>query len=389
MKWRLSLITWVVAIIGLPAGACAIYDYYTGLLMGDLNTTASLYLSMVSIMVTMFLTWYVYRIEQRRDAIEAKREEDDAKRMVATVLWTGLRQVVYHTGGYLKITNELLRETAPASRSLSIEQAQTLNEYMRTLQNIGDTELEDWGEANEKAWNFALRFLPEPAVLFHQRILEAENWEWLVRGEIRELLEVLGAPLSVEPELCRDREGRPVYQEYMPNRYQVWAADGRLLLDGVVQGEDVMDGYAELKEPFDRRRYCGYYQNGYQNGYGVEYFDHDETDAVSKEGLWKDGELYDGMIYQVMLDNSEDDEEDGEPYHRSPYDWILQFATPEIVRANVDCFPPFQMCNVRMIRGNVQVVEESIQTVEKFCKNWRPRTQPMSPSAFPSGADAF
>ncbi len=91
MRWKLSLAVWAVAVIGVPAGVCAVYNYCTGLLREDLNTTVSLYLSMVSIMVTIFLTWYVYRSEQRRNELAAKREEEDAKRMVVAVLWTGLR----------------------------------------------------------------------------------------------------------------------------------------------------------------------------------------------------------------------------------------------------------------------------------------------------------
>lgn len=174
MRWKLSLAVWAAAVIGVPAGVCAVYNCCTGLLREDLNTTVSLYLSMVSIMVTIFLTWYVYRSEQRRNELAAKREEEDAKRMVVAVLWTGLRQIIYRTGGYLKITDELIHAAASASRNLSIEQSQTLNECMYQLQNIGDTELNDWSEAHEKAWQFALTFLPEPAELFQERILETK-----------------------------------------------------------------------------------------------------------------------------------------------------------------------------------------------------------------------
>ncbi len=390
MNWKLKLAISVAAIIGLPAGLCALYNAFTGLLNNELNTTISLYLSMVGIMVTVFLTWYVYRSEQRRNEITAKQEEADARRMVAAVLRSGLYQAIYRTGGYLKITDELLHATAPASRGLSIGQTQTLADCMRILQNIGDTELEDWGEANEKAWSFALRFLPEPMELFQKRILETKNWEWLVGGEIRDLLAALGTPLASPPEICQDQNGKPVYQEYEPGRYRVWTADGRLLLDGIVRGEWVIDGYAELKGPFDRYQYHGQYRDGRRNGYGVEYFTDGDKNTVSKEGHWKDGKLFDGMIYQVMLEEPDDDadeEEYTESYDLSPYDRIQQFETPEHVLANVDCFLPFRMCNIRMVQGEIQVIEDSIQTVEEFCANWTPRMQPAPPSAFPQNAD--
>lgn len=373
--------------IGVPAGACVVYDYCTGLLRADLNTTASLYLSMVSIMVTIFLTWYVYRSEQRRNELAAKREEEDAKRMVVAVLWTGLRQIIYRTGGYLKITDELIHAAASASRNLSIEQSQILSECMCRLQNIGDTELDDWSEAHEKAWQFALNFLPEPAELFRERILETKNWEWLVGGEIRELLASLGSPLAPRPEIFQDRNGQAVFQEYEPGRYRVWAEDGRLLLDGAVRGEDVLDGYAELDEAFGQKRYCGHYRDGYQHGYGVEYLIDENIIIITQEGQWEKGKLVDGMIYHVVLEDSEEDdeEEDGEPRHRSPYDWILQFEDPEKVRVNMECFPPFRMCDVQMIGGEVQVIENSIQTIEEFCENWKPHTQPIEPSIFERG----
>lgn len=385
MRWKLSLAVWAAAVIGVPAGVCAVYNCCTGLLREDFNTTVSLYLSMVSIMVTIFLTWYVYRSEQRRNELAAKREEEDAKRMVVAVLWIGLRQIIYRTGGYLKITDELIHAAASASRSLSIEQSQTLNECMYQLQNIGDTELNDWSEAHEKAWQFALTFLPEPAELFQERILETKNWEWLVGGAIRELLASLGSPFASRPEIVQDRNGQAVFQEYEPGRYRVWAEDGRVLLDGAVQGEDVLDGYAEIYDRFEHRRYLGQYMDSYRHGYGIEYFkDEDENiDYISKEGQWKKGELVDGIVYHVLLNDSEsEEEEEGEPYHRSPYDWILQLETPERVQANVDYFPPFRMCDVQMVQGEVRVIEESIQTVEEFCENWKPHTQPIGPSLF-------
>lgn len=381
--WKLTLAAWLAAVLGLPAVACAGYGVCTGRLSGDLNTAVSLYLSMVGIMVTIFLTWYVYRSEQRRNEREAKREEEDAKRMVAAVLRTGLRQAIYCAGGYLKITDELLRATTPAGRSLSVKQAQDLSEFMRTLQSIGDTELDDWCDAGEKAWRFALRFLPEPAELFRERILETKNWEWLVGGSARELLESLGSPLDPQPEIFLDKSGHMVYQEYLPGRYRVWAEDERVLLDGAVEGEEVMDGYAELRDRPDRQRYCGHYLDGCRHGAGVVYYSDGEIECISREGLWKKGELFNGMIYHVVHDDSEDDEEIcGEPYRRSPYDWIFQLETPERVQANVECFPPFRMCDVRIVHGRVQVIEDSMQTVEEFCENWRPHTQPMPPSMF-------
>lgn len=390
MIWKLSLIVWAVGVIGFPAIVCVGYDYYTGLLREDLNTTVSLYLSMVSIMVTIFLTWYVSRAEQRRSKLEAKREEEDAKRMVAAVLRTGLRQIVYHAGGYLKITNELLHTAAIASRNLPMEQSQLLSEFMCTLQNIGDTELDDWGEANEKAWQFALNFLPEPTELFQKRILETKNWEWLLEGKIRDILVLLGSPLDPRPEIIQDESGQAVFQEYMLGRYWVWAEDGRMLLDGIVQGEDVLEGYAELEDGVDHKRYCGQYLDGYRHGYGVEYFTDGDIEGViehiSKEGKWEKGELVDGIIYHVVHDDSEDDEEEyGETYHRSPHDWIFQLETPEKVRVNMDYFPPFRMCDVRMIHGKVQVIEESMQTIEDYCKNWKPHVRPLIPSVFEEG----
>lgn len=195
---------------------------------------------------------------------------------------------------------------------------------MCRLQNIGDTELDDWSEAPEKAWQFALNYLPESTELFRERILETKNWEWLVGGEIRELLTSLGSPLAPRPEISQDRNGQAVFQEYEPGRYRVWAEDGRLLLDGAVQGEDVLDGYAEIYDRFEHRRYLGQYMDGYRHGYGIEYF-------------------------------TDEDE-------------------------NMDYFPPFRMCDAQMVGGEVQVIEKSIQTIEEFCENWKPHTRPIETS---------
>lgn len=381
MKWILSLIAWVWVIMGLPAGMCAVYNYYTGLLEADLNTTVSLYLSMVSIMVTVFLTWYVYRSDQRREEKAANRAREDAKCMVTAVLRTGLHQVIYRTGGHLKITDELIRLAVLASKGLPIEKARTLMDYMRTLQNIGDTDLDDWDEANEKAFRFALTFLPEPTKLFRERILEAKNWEWLVRGDAQELFVLLDSPLDSPPEIIKDKKGLPVYQEYEPGRYRVWAKDGRVLLDGSFRDEDVLDGYAELRDGTKHQLYRGQYLNGYRHGYGIEYFTDEEKneDYISKEGIWKRGKLYNGIIYCVVLD---DEKDNGEYYSRSPFDWVFQLETPEKVRANMDCYPPFRMCDVQMIDGEVQVLKESIQTVDDFCQNWKAHTRPLAQLAF-------
>ena len=389
-KWNLTLLVWALLILGLPALLCAAYRQTTGLQRDGLNTVVSLYLAMLGIMVTVFLTWYVYRTEQRREEKTTQREEEDARRMIAAVLRDGVAQAVHHSAGFHKIADVLIQMMAPAIRSLSIEQAQLLSDCMRSLQGIGDAELDDWDEANTQAWQFALRFLPEPAELFEDRLMETQNWEWLISDDLRELFAALGAPLEAAPAICTDKDGQRVYQQVAPHRYRVWASDGRLLLDGRAEGLEVMEGYAELQEEGVAYLYRGHYLNGFRHGYGVQYFARDSMGPIAKEGFWQRDKLFHGIIYQVALEDDvepDEDEDEAFPYNPSPYGWINQFRNPAHAQSEASYMPPFRVCNVRMVQGEVQVIQESIQTVEEFSEHWQPRTEPLPPSTFSDSAE--
>ena len=373
MKWKITF--WTLAIVFLPFGFCWTYDALTGLLRGDLNTALSLYLSLVGIMVTSFLTWYIYRIERRREEKAAAGEEQAAKRTVAALLRAGVFQAIFRTGAYIQISDEVLRQVTPASRSLSLEQMTELTTVMKTLQSIGDAELKvDRWEAGEAADRFTQSFLPPPVALFRERMLEVSNWEWLVEEPVRGLLAALGTPLANRPSVCIDANGQPVFQALDKGRYRLWTQDGRMILDGVVRCEEVEDGYAELSVGSDRF-YCGNFKDGRYHGHGVEFFSDIEGGVVSKEGEWADGKLVNGIIYQAVLDDpTDDDEEEGEPYAHSPFEFLCQLSDPEAVRLNADCMLPFHMCNLKVTNGVPQVIEESVQTVEEFCEHWQPRT---------------
>ncbi len=372
MRWKFTVLLWCLAILALPLGGCVLYDGLTGMLRRDLNAAVSLYVSLVGIMVTAFLTWYVYRAEHRREEAAARKEEEDAKRTLAVLLRTGVSQAIFPGGSCIQISDELLRMVTPASRRMSLEQMTALTSAMQTLKNVGEVELQEgrW-EACEAAGEFASSFLPPPCALFPERMREVENWEWLVEGPLREVFQALGTPLASRPPECGDKQGRPVFAHRGGGRYQVWSAEGRMVLDGIVSDGEVAEGYAELKLRSDRD-YCGHFRDGQMEGEGVEFFSEAEERVVAREGQWAGDELVDGTIYQAMLDDAPKEEEDPD-HRRSPYEWLFQFADPSWVRANEAYMPPFRMCNVRVTDGELQVIEESIQTVDEFCEEWRPR----------------
>lgn len=377
MKWKLTILLWWLAIFTLPLGACALYSALTGLLRQDLNAAVSLYVSLVGIMVTVFLTWYVYRIERRREEEAARKEEEDAKRTIAVFLRTGLFQAVFSCGNYIRISDEILRMVTPASRHMPLDLMAALTSAMQTLKSIGEEELkEDGREACEAAQDFARSFLPDPFPLFPGRMREVENWEWLVEGPLRKVFQALGAPLDPRPQVCKDKGGQPVFSDCGNDRYQVWSSEGRMVLNGVVSGGEVSDGYAELSVSSDRY-YCGHFKDGWFDGEGVEFFSDTEDGVVSREGEWAHGELVNGTIYQAVLDDPLEADEEDPDYRRSPYEWLHQFPDPSWVMANQVYMCPFRMCNVRVTGGVLQVVEESIQTVDEFCGSWNPKIMEM------------
>jgi len=367
------LALWAAAIVLLPLGACLCYDGFTGALRRELNTAAGLYLALVDILTAAFLSWLIYFLEQERIKRAERQEEEDARRMLLALLKAGLPQTIYRTGHYIQISDEFLRLVTPASRSLTMEETTLLTDMMETLQSIGRTELdEDAWEAGEQAARFAAEFLPGPCRVFRSRMLEVKNWQWLVEeGPQRAMLARLGWKLEPRPQVCVDDKGRSVFQDMGGGRYKVWTAEGRMVLDGVVEDGEVEDGYAELNMSRDRY-YCGQFKKGRPDGKGTEYFS--ETDGViSREGLWSDGELTQGKAYQVLL------EDDGELD-----EYLTQLDGPEAVRANEDCFPPFKMCDIEIKDGKAGVIRGSEQSPDEFCAKWSPRTgdAPQPPDDF-------
>ncbi|MBF8436524.1 hypothetical protein I0Q91_05505 [Halanaerobiaceae bacterium Z-7014] len=86
------------------------------------------------------------------------------------------------------------------------------------------------------------------------------------------------------------------------DKTKIFNSDGRQICDAVFDSQGIVKGNAEIFDYEGNLKFEGEFENHQWNGQGVEYlYDRIKT----KEGTWQEGELVDGVIYNVLLEDEE------------------------------------------------------------------------------------
>lgn len=188
---------------------------------------------------------------------------------------------------------------------LSNEQFILLNRIIDKLKKIYELERDDNYPVVRPAVDELMELITIPVYsTFQYHLKQSKSVFDLLNKDAIELYNIL-APDDKAKIYSKDkilnRDGN-VILEKGNDLFRVYDSEGQKICEAEFDEQGIVAGEAKIFNFEGTLIYDGEFANHQRNGQGVEYlYDRIKT----KEGTWQDGELVDGVIYNVLLNDAE------------------------------------------------------------------------------------
>lgn len=278
----------------------------------QLNSYLSLYLSIISIMVSAFIAISLFRFEKEQERREKARQQKQNKEMVfffferaITQAFNSQQETFWDSFDFVDINDSIFSRINSIKSLMSNEQFILINRIIDKLKKIYELERDDNYPVVRPAVDELMELITIPVYsTFQYHLNQSKSVFDLLNKDVIELYNIL-APDDKAKIYSKDkilnRDGNVILEkEY--ELFRVYDSEDQKICEAEFDEQGIVAGEAKIFNFEGTLIYDGEFANHQRNGQGVEYlYDRIKT----KEGTWQDGELVDGVIYNVILNNSE------------------------------------------------------------------------------------
>lgn len=322
-----SVILWLVIlfvlVIGTPLGLLVLARAINSGELFSPDVMLSMLISAYALEATIIIAFLIYYLQQKDALRQDQAQEEGGRRILAVELEKGLESVIRFpkAGATCEISSQLpqllIAYLPYVQRFLQPEQLHCLIKIVDVLSHSVElAALEDSGSAAEYLQTHMSiftkeQFLPVLCSPYAYRFALIQDYRCVLNDETRTVLERLTGnrfPQTSEKTL-NYIWNQPFLEMEDDHRYKIYDQDGSLLCDAILNedstnGEGIESGWAKL------RSYEGEFSGGLRNGSGCSYSLCDHHKLF--DGIWKDDEEKDGLLYDMVVclaDSRADDSE--------------------------------------------------------------------------------
>ena len=271
----------------------------------------STYLTFLSIEATILVAFTIYWMQKRNEQLKEKELKDKAKKILFSTLVAALKQVhrlsrldLYETQEYRFVRiSERHFESITEIDGFSDEEILYLNNLLKELQYLVEEEKEVAVYEIRQRINRLIPYVMIPYyVQYREIVAEPKDVFEMMNEQILTILRKFDyAKDSKNKSIYSSNEGQVIIKCDGNHQFTVYDKSGKKISDASIDNKGIVTGWAKLYDE-GKLLYEGEWKDYNKNGQGKEYIDdYGDYYYTSKDGTWKDGELWNGRIYDVLV----------------------------------------------------------------------------------------
>ncbi|WP_318616768.1 hypothetical protein [Sporosarcina sp. YIM B06819] len=271
----------------------------------------STYLTFMSIEATVLVAFTIYWMQKRNEQLKEKELKEKAKKILFSTLVAALKQVhrlsrldLYEIQEYRFIRiSERHFESITEIDGLSDEEILYLNNLLKELQYLVEEEKEVAVYEIRQQINRLIHYIMIPHYVQYRHIVAEPKDAFEMMDE--QLLKILRkfnyAQESESKSIYSSNEGQVIIKCDANHQCVVYDKLAEKISDAKIDNKGIYMGWAKQYDE-EKLLYEGEWKDYKKHGQGKEYIDDSgEYYYTSKDGIWKNGELWDGKIYDVLV----------------------------------------------------------------------------------------
>lgn len=334
----------------------------------QLNSYLTLYLSIISIIVSAIIAISLFRFERQQKRREKEQQQKQNKEMVfffferaITQAFKSQQETFWDSFDFVDISDNIFSRINSIKSLMSNEQFMLLNKIIDKLKNTYELERDDNYPVVRPAVDELMELITIPVYSIFQYHLKQSKSVWdLSNKDTIELYNIL-APEDKAKIYSKDKilnKDGNVILETENELFRVFDTDGHKICEAEFDKQGIVEGEAKIFDFEGTLIYKGEFQNHQRNGQGVEYL---YNRIKTKEGAWQDGELVDGVIYNVLI--WED---------KSLLADQFCFLADERYRfSSLESYDGLHVCSFSVNDGKRHVIDNSIKPAELAIENFK------------------
>lgn len=271
----------------------------------------STYLTILSIEATILVALAIYWMQRRAEKIKAHEQKEQARNALFSTLVASLKEVhvlsrldLYEEQDYrfIRISDKHF-EAISEIKGLTDEDIRLLTTILKELEWLVENEKErEVGEIRLNVEKLISTVMIPPYVQYIKNVAEPKDAFEVMNEQLLSILRKFDYAL--------DSEDKSQYFSEAGDNIIEYAEDGKAIVydktDGktcyaFVDYKGIREGWAKLYRE-ETILYEGEWRNYKKHGQGIEYLDDfGNYQYVSKEGIWNNGDLWDGKIHDVLV----------------------------------------------------------------------------------------
>jgi len=322
----------------------------------QLNSYLTLYLSIISIIVSAIIAISLFRFERQQKRREKEQQQKQNKEMVfffferaITQAFNSQQETFWDSFDFVDISDNIFSRINSIKSLMNNGQFMLLNKIIDKLKDINELEKNDNYPVVQPAVDELMELITIPVYSTFQYHLKQSKSVWdLSNKDTIELYNVL-APDDKAKIYSKDKilnKDGNVILETENELFRVFDSDGHKICEA-----KIFDFEGTLI-------YEGEFENHQRNGQGVEYL---YNRIKTKEGTRQDGELVDGIIYNVLIWEDKSLFADQLCFLA---DEIYSFSSPE-------SYDGLYVCSFSVNNGKRHVIDNSIKPAELAIENFK------------------
>ncbi|TMN21892.1 MORN repeat-containing protein [Lentibacillus cibarius] len=322
IKWIKSILLSIVIIIGsflLPLVFNAAYNWVTSIVQSEngkeflyyFAIDKSTYLTILSIEATTLVALAIYWMQKQAEKMKEMEWKRQARDSLFSTLVASLKEVhelsrldLHENQDYRFIRiSEKHFEALTEIDGIKEEDIRFLNNILKELETLVEYEKE--GEVGDIRIhiNKLISYIMIPPYVQYRYVVEKPKDAFEVMNE--QLLSILRkfdyASESEGKYQYFSQSGDTIIEYDVDGKAIVYNHDAEKVCYAFLDNKGIREGWARL---YDERTilYEGEWKDYKKHGQGTEFLnDNGNYQYISKEGIWKSGELWDGKIYDVLV----------------------------------------------------------------------------------------
>ena len=211
------------------------------------------------------------------------------------------QETFWNSFDFVDINENIFTRINSLKNLLNNEQFMLLNKIMDKLKRLSELELIDNYPVIRDAVADLMKLITVPEYSSFQFQLKKVETVYDLFNKRAILIYNILAPDNKQQIYFKDKifdQNGNLILERDGDKTKIFNSDGHQVCDAVFDSQGIVKGNAEIYDYEGNLKFVGEFANHQRNGQGVEFlYDRIKT----KEGSWQDGELIDGIIYNVLL----------------------------------------------------------------------------------------